>query len=286
MSTLPRVDLASRALLVNLTIAQWSGRKLDKDATQAVRNHFGVDETTGNFTKCLIDPKLLDPITAQTSEIRTFHRKNTLPWSNEGARILAAVNFENYRKNMDRMISTRNDVVAAFCQKYYGLVSEQRKRLKDLFNEDEYPMDIESRFAVDIDMSPTPSPDDFRISLDADNLKRLQEGVEKRNAEVLRKAAEDVWTRLYLPIQHIVTTLSKDKPRIYDSLLGNVEEIVNLLPMLNITGDLRLKAMGDEVAAFFHKYTPNDLRDNKDVRVVVAREAQALADKMAGYLPQ
>jgi hypothetical protein len=69
-----------------------------------------------------------------------------------------------------------------------------------------------------------------------------------------------------------------------DSLVGNIEQLVDMLPGLNVLNDPDLDAIGKEVKARLLGYDLKDLRKKPAVRSAAAREAQEIMDKMAGFM--
>jgi predicted DNA-binding transcriptional regulator YafY len=69
-----------------------------------------------------------------------------------------------------------------------------------------------------------------------------------------------------------------------DSTVRNLEEIVDLLPGLNLLDDPDLEAMRLDVKARLAGYDPKDLRKDTAVRAEAAREANEIMERMAGFM--
>ena len=78
--------------------------------------------------------------------------------------------------------------------------------------------------------------------------------------------------------------LSDKKAVFRDTLVGNISELCDLLPSLNVTGDEELTKMCDEVRDKLTGFTPKELRKDTTAREDTARAAAAIMDKMAGYM--
>ena len=87
------MSLSNKALLVYLSISQWTGRRTDQTATASVETAFGTDRKVGNYSKNLLPgAKELELIKSQAHAIRRFYYENTLPWMTDGSRILSSKN--------------------------------------------------------------------------------------------------------------------------------------------------------------------------------------------------
>ncbi len=83
------MNLSDRALLVQLTISQWTARKYDKKATQEVATTFNTSKDAGRYNKSLLPMNdYLDRVHKKTTHIREKFYKNTLPWGMEGTMML------------------------------------------------------------------------------------------------------------------------------------------------------------------------------------------------------
>jgi hypothetical protein len=74
-----------------------------------------------------------------------------------------------------------------------------------------------------------------------------------------------------------------EKPRLYDSMITNVVEIVDVLPKLNIAGDTELDRMASEVRRAL-VVDPKELRKSETVRSDTAKAAVDIMQRMAAYM--
>ncbi|MDA3813714.1 MAG: hypothetical protein PF570_05610, partial [Candidatus Cloacimonetes bacterium] len=91
------MSLNDKAMLVYLNISIWTARKYDKKISTEVENKYGADEA-GRYNKILIAKKNLSNIQKIISSARAFHYENTLPWSDNGGRLLPSANYFGYVK--------------------------------------------------------------------------------------------------------------------------------------------------------------------------------------------
>ena len=91
--------ISSSAMLVDLSISLWSGRKLDRKVSGEVDTINSTQTRAGNYNKNLLaGDTSLSEIQKVVTMIRTYHNSITIPWSNSGIRLLPTALFMEYKK--------------------------------------------------------------------------------------------------------------------------------------------------------------------------------------------
>lgn len=103
--------LSEKAMLVKLSISQWTARKYDRKVSHEVNSQYGANADAGRYNKVLIAQEAIKKITKVANEARTFHYYQTLSWSDEGYRMLPAANFMDYSTKMREFRSKFETVV-------------------------------------------------------------------------------------------------------------------------------------------------------------------------------
>jgi len=280
------MNLNDRALLVSLSISQWTARKLDKKATKDVATANRASTSAGRYNKSLLPLNdLLAGVHQKTGVIREKFAKNTLPWGIDGTRILPSANYLQFMTDFRREKGEWNSLVGMFTDSYDDLVDEAQRWLGDLYNEADYPSKdkIIEKFSVDMAVMPVPT-NDFRVSLANDELARLQEDLEQRMVSVQQEAMSDCWHRLHKHVSHMVDKLSDPKGIFRDSMLDNAQETCDLLSRLNIADDPNLEAMRRAVEDRLINHHPDSLRNDPDLRRDTADEARKIMDAMSVFM--
>jgi hypothetical protein len=279
------MNLNDRALLVQLSISQWTARKYDKKATKEVTNANGATMDAGRFNKALLPMNdLLDNVHKKATLIRTEFYTNTLPWGMEGTMMLPSANYLSFMTDFRKQKSEWQYLVNQFVQGYDQLVSDAKRTLGSLYNASDYPQrwEVAAKFDMDMAVFPVPSAD-FRVSIGSDELSRIQQDVEQRVKASQQKAMTEVWTRLYDRVKHMAEKLADPKAIFRDSMLENTREICALLPRLNFTDDPDLETMRQQVEATLLKH-PEALRNDPDLRRDTAAEAKKIMDAMGVFM--
>ena len=88
------MSIASSAMLVEMSISTWTARKLDKKVSTQVDFDKNMKTRAGNYNKNLLaGTGFLDTITKYAATARAWHLSQTLPWSDNGLRLLPMSNF-------------------------------------------------------------------------------------------------------------------------------------------------------------------------------------------------
>jgi hypothetical protein len=279
-------DLQSKAMLVHYHGAVYSARKHDKAASQDVAINFAADKKAGRYNKALIAREYLKPITSLVAEARMFHYQMTLPWHDDGARILPSAAYHRYNTKMrawqTEFITLRND----FVKNYQTYVTQAQNYLGNLYDTNDYPdsKTIEDKFSFTIKIEPIPSADDFRVNLQSGELDKVKKEIEKRSEEAKETAMADLWNRLYNAVNHMSERLNNPGKVFRNSLVGNTIELCNILPKLNITNDPDLECMRLQIENKLCAADPQTLRDNSHIRREVADDAGEILNAMRAHV--
>lgn len=277
--------LSSRAMLIDLTISCWVARLKDEKATKDAIEANKARGGAGRFNKYLIDVEAptFAAVRAIASEIRAFHYANTLPWS-AVARVLPAANFIAHADGISRLREKYNRAIDEFVADMPNLIEQARIMLGDLYIESEYPTgeSLRSKFGVEVEVYPLPDAGDFRVHLTDDHVSAIRKQIEASAQKAAAVAMRDCYERLHGVVAKMADSLSDPDKKFRDSLVGNLREVCEVLPRLNITNDATLEALGRDVADRLGRHDADVLRTNESVRENVAQQARALEKRMAG----
>lgn len=279
------MNLTDRALLVHLTVSQWTARKYDKRASKEVTTAHGAASAAGRFNKSLLPMNdKLENIHKKTTFIRTKYYNNTLPWGLDGTMLLPTANYLSFMSDFRKEKGEWEQLVQEFLDEYDQMKLDAQRILGSLYDPADYPTALELRHKFKMDMAVFPLPSaDFRVAIGSEELTRIQQDVERRVKEAEQAALKDVWNRLYERVKHIAEKLADPKAIFRDSMIENAKEICALLPRLNFADDPNLEAMRQQVEASLIKH-PDALRNDPDLRRDTAATAKDIMDKMGAFM--
>lgn len=287
-------NLNERAMLMRLSIHQWSAQRKDKRISAEVAQRHGADETMGRYTKNLIAREALESISTLSSQIVTAWRKWTLPWLDGGMRILPSPHFFKANTEVKELIHKREAEVSNFLASYEDHVEKARRALNGMFDPTDYPSIAQLRraFDVEFDVFPIPSGEDFRVPL-GDDQGEVQRQIDAAVARALELATRDAWQRIHTVVDRMVDRLNaynvdpgtgKVISTFRDSLVENIRDLVELLPGLNVAGDADLDAMRDRLEKQLCTFDADLLRTSEDLRAKVADQAAAILSEVSDFL--
>lgn len=277
--------LSSKALLVELKISNWSGRRYDPSASLSVSETYNNDPDYARVNKALIAKEAIQRIYRIVYSARRCHYSMTLPWGDSGVRLLPGELYLEYTKKIGEYKRKFNAKVEEFLGKYPELMKQARNTLNGLFKDDDYPplRTLRSKFCFELHFTPISEVNDLRINLREADKEKLKREMEYHHSKLQQEALTDLWQRLYETIKPMSDKLNDPKGIFRDSLVEKVHDLVNLLPKLNVTGDQHLTDLTNEIRQKLCNHSPAELRDMDGVRGQVAKDADDILERMKGY---
>jgi hypothetical protein len=279
--------LSERAMLVTLNIRRWQAARTDKKITAEVASAHAVSEKrAGRYRKNAIDVDApsFKTVVGAASDLRAKHYFYTLPWTQEGARILTTAMFDEYTREMRTLRSAFEGVVKAFVADYSVLKAAAKVELNGMYNEQDYPVNIAAKFGVDIVRMPLPAEEDFRACLPDDMVADIRRDIHTELGKATQLAMRDPYERLYGHISRMVERLSDRKAVFRDTLITGLADLCAILPGLNLTQDPQLEDLRKRAEKMITNVDPQELRDVPAIRKDVARQAAQIQDLMAGFM--
>lgn len=287
MTTQHLSGVARSAMLVSLNISVYSGRKQDKrtQAEVVAAKNSGSSRAASVYKNLFSDCPELDAISKFQSRARLRHYQLTLPWDDNGQRLLPTKAMFDYKAEMNRYADEFDRLVEAFLDKYDTLVAAAAFKLGTLFDRDEYPTreQVLDKFRFDLAFTPLPTAGDFRLDIESEVQNDLARQYEARMKAQLDAAQHDAWNRLYEALSRIKDrlTLEEDgKRRIFhDTTITNAQELCELLTPLNVTNDPKLETARRMLEDAIGGVNPQELRKEESMRSETLRKVATTLDQ-------
>lgn len=288
-------SLSERAMLVSLHISSWSGMQVDREVTDAVNADFKADKKAGRYNKRLIDAQFLEGISSAHSKARAAHKLLTLPWEDDGTRVLANVGYINYTSVLKDCRLKSEAAVKEFLSDLQPAINEAKSRLGDMFKAEDYPDadELKTKFGFDVEIKPMPEGKDFRAKLSDEAVKAIVKDIERRSDQRLEAAMKDVFVRVQDVVTKMTERLREYQPAangkkasgiIRDTLVYNINELADLMPALNVTADPRIDELAAQLKAELVEHSPEILRSDAKVRQATISKADKLLKKVKLYM--
>lgn len=269
--------IGNNAMLVELNMSMWTARKMDKKVSEEVDVAKNTKARAGNYHKKLLaGSNKLDSIQRISTAVRTWHYMNTLPWSDNGARLLPMKNFFEYKQTLNNFENEFDTAVNEFLIEYPTLVSTSAFTLGTMFDRNEYPdvEDIRNKFKFRYAFTPVPDAGDFRIDVEEQTKQELKDQYEGYYQNKLQDAMKDTWDRLHTTLTHMSERLDytdENKKKFWDSMFSNASDLCGLLTRLNVTNDPKLEQARQSLERALVGVEPDTVRKSQDVRETVKK---------------
>ena len=285
-------SLSSRAMLCSLSISMWSARKHDPDASEEIAVRHGAQVDSGRYHKLLLPKKALAEIQQVVAEARQAHYFVTLPWDDNGYRVLPAPVYMDHTRKMAGLAKRFESAVDVLLAGFAALIEDARIRLGGLFRANDYPTleELRAKFSFETKVLPLPDAGDFRVTLGDEEKDRIKRQITAAVEASLQVAGRELWFRLYDAVKHMsdrlaaykVTDQGVEHP-FRDTIVTNLVKLTDVLPKMNITQDPELERLAEQVRSSL-LVDPKELRESESVRSKTADAAAAIAQRMAGYM--
>jgi len=279
--------ITERAMLAAVHISIWTAIKHDRKVSREVAEQHGAYAGAGRYNKQLLrEAERLESLRALSGQIRQYFYKITLPWSDEGYRLLPAHFYFELTTKMREFEQAFAQQVEEFLAVYPNYIEQVRPELNGLFREEDYPSidKLRNKFGVKLEVLPIPSGNDFRVALSEEEQARVAREIDESVRESLRKGTEDLWARLKGVVAHLIERLNEPESRFHTSLVTNICELVELLPRLNVNQDEELNRFAVEIRNRLCGYTTRDLKKNEILRAATANDAAQILSEMDAVL--
>ncbi len=275
-------SLSEKAMIVDLTIGYWQGRKKDQDVSFQVTQQAEASSDSGAWWSQLIPRDELKPIRQAMGYGRKTHFEFSLPWMDNGQRVLPATAYMDYMQDMRMLKEQYVEAVEEFILRYPKLVEKACDRLGKLFKPDVYPdaSELRSKFYWSINVFPLPDSKDFRVELQDKEIEKAKAQIETEVDRRMEIAMQDLWKRLYDTVSKAAESLSDPDKKFRNSLIENLVSVCDILPKLNIMEDPKLDEMKEIVMDKVANESAEVLRRDPKKRSKSAKEARKLVKEM------
>lgn len=279
--------IEEKAMLVKFSVSMPGKTRKDKNLTALMQERENLGKNSGKWIKLLWPEEAHEPMEKVATEARTFHYERTLPWTDEGYRILPTLAHTEYTVAMKKFRADFDAAAETFVARLEEWIAWARIEHNGTFNADNYPpaQKLRAKCGMSAEFTPIPCAADFRVQLADDELAAMTASLDARVSEAVQEAHADLWQRLVAPLQAMAEKLKDPKAIFRDSLVGNLKEITSLIPMLNLQADEQLSTFAAEVETQLATLKPQDLRDDAKARTEAQRRAAEILAKMAAYMP-
>lgn len=267
------ISIATSAMLGSINISVWEARKQDRKTAEEVTASKGARSKRAAtvhkhlFSEC----PALEAIKSLRGEVRTWFNTVTLPWDDNGRRIITTAQYLTVTDQARKYEQRFNALVSVFLNTYSTEISKQAFEMGALFDRAEYPPEdeVKLKFFFGFTIEPVPTSGDFRVDIGNEAAAELKDQYDKAMDARVQGAVADAWRRVKEQVEWVrdrmtavlehdpdaveeIETVTADgkreieikkkrRPKLYDSMLEQGLSLTTLLKDLNVTGDPKLE---------------------------------------------
>lgn len=233
----------------------------------------------GKFMKKLMDDsRKFKDVHSKLNEAYLWHRNVTMPFLDNGMRML---NVEKLDEYMQKMASFKSDIQRLLLDlkpEWDNEIAKDMQRLGGLANPKDYPdfNEVEYRYKIDVKVLPVPEAGDFRFNVD----KEITEELDRMKQQARIEGRQEVYGRVENVVSAAMSNCSKDKPRIHETLLTNMADLADIMKYLNIHDDAEMSVVACKLKELAESATTFNLRNDEVVRKNLARDCEDFLNKL------
>lgn len=268
-------------MLVHLSFKFGRQGGQDDEITQDICQRNGASADSLKASKRTICKEAFEPLANIRTLFTAAVKRCTIPWDIKGVYFCKPANVhkiiaarDEYGREFNRL---KDEHLLAQYDTWFAMTEE---KLGKAFKEDEFPSREELIHNVKFHLSIMPLPESEALrkikDIDESLLSELIKSNDQRIQQGIRQGMITAYNRLMEPLQKMVDVLSGDKPRIYETLVTNVKDVVAEIPGLNLTDDPQLARFAESARQMLGNLTADQLRDSRVVRRETAEKAREL----------
>lgn len=251
----------------------WLGtqRKLSDMQTKQAADTFNAATDLVTASKRLIDTKnaTYRTLTALKSQASSYWRSMTLPYPQEGIRLMKQSDVAAFEDKM-REFKEQLAAAAANLQLEYESIKEAaREKLGDLFNPGDYPPTLEGVFDVKWEYPPV-EPPNYLMTFNPELYHQEQSRVQQRFETAVMLAEDAFAEQLQEMISHLIERLTDEpdgtKKTFKASAIENFQEFYQNFQRMNVRSNAQLEGLIRQANELVSGIDVKDLRKNTGLR--------------------
>ncbi|MBZ0145369.1 MAG: hypothetical protein K8F56_17505 [Rhodocyclaceae bacterium] len=275
--------LEDSTIVVHLNLQVPTGLKRLPNIERSIAEMTSAETRRVRASKRILDSPLIARGRTLVSALRAAHYEITLPWQQDGRRLLPL----RFHTRHTELISRAQDELARLRSEvrseYTNLIEHDQATLGTLFNPGDYPSaeKLAARFRIECQSEPLTDTRDLRIALPSEEIDKLRLQIEQQRSIALAEATESLWRQLEESIGRLTESLGDPRARLYSATLRNLLDLCSRLDGLNVAGDRQLAEMQKKLLADFSELDLEAARKQPGVRQSAAAAARVHLDAIS-----
>lgn len=286
----PAQKLQANSVAVRVSF-HWLGTKktLTNGQIAKAAEAFEADRGYLSASHKLFDTKhpAFKKVTAVKGDIVAYWRSQTLPYVEDGIRLMLKSKVEEFNNQMTEYSSKLNDAVKELDYHFYELRHEAKNRLGQLYSADNYPDSVIG--TIDVEWSfPSVEPPDYLMQIKPALYEQEKQRVAARFEEAVALAEAAFLKELQELVENLQERLKPaedGKKKIFrDSTVGNFKEFFQKFKQLNVSDNQALESVVHDAAALLDGVEPAELRNLPTLRGEVTAGLAKIGDQLSALI--
>ena len=251
----------------------WLGtqRKLSDAQTKQAADTFHAETDLVTASKKLIDTKnpTYRVLTALKSQVSAYWRSMTLPYPQEGVRLIKQSDVEGFEAKMREFKEQLAAAAANLQLEYETLKEAARQKLGDLFNPTDYPPTLEGVFDIKWEYPAVEAPN-YLMNFNPELYEQEQRRVQERFETAVLMTEQAFAERLQELVSHLIERLADEpdgtKKTFRSSAVDNFKEFYENFRRMNVRSNAQLENLIKQANDLVAGVEVKELRNNDEVR--------------------
>lgn len=289
-----KFGIRSRAILVKVSVPGAQSKRKSDTATRQLATAMNADESAISCVVNIMPDEYVNAVNAASSRIRAENYMMTSPWGDDKARIMSIDFLEKHRASLNNLIPAYKAEVERMADSMPAIIQAAKFRLGEAFDEAMFPTpeQFKAKMQVSIRYYPIPAGEDFRVNLDEDTISYMRQELENEITQRVSDSIADVKNRLVKVVSSYIERLEKvsnyrdasGKRRVAghvrSSITGNIQDLIDVIPALNITDDQEVVKLSNQLRADLCTYSAETLNDSQQVREAMISKAKQILKQL------
>jgi hypothetical protein len=289
-ATSPAQRLRRMAAAVRVHFTWWGvHRTLTSQQKEEVGDTYGADARLLSAGKKIIDVRheAFRKLTSIRTRIVSHWRGITLPYVEAGVRLIRQSDIEAFVHCLEGFKEDLTQAERELNGVYQEMKNDARERLGRLFNASDYPPEVRELFTLAWEF-PSVEPPSYLMRLNPEIYAQEQERISRRFEEAVQLAEQAFMSEFSKLLSHLTERLANDgngERRIFrDTAVTNLTEFFERFRHLNVRSNQDLDQLVEQAQQMVSGVTPQDLRDDGDLRQQIATQMSQVQNDLEGMI--
>lgn len=278
-------SLRQNTTAVRLSFTWFGARKaITGAAKENIADSFSADSDSISASKKLFaNHKAIKNLSAIKTKIRQYWLDHTLPFPEDGVRLIRRDNVQDFRYNIECMIGDLNSAVDYLDSCMPEIKQLAREKLGDLYHESDYPESFKGKFGVELSFPNVEIPS-YLADLDPEAFEAEKARVTAQFEQAVRDAENEFIQQFEGLLSHLVERLETGedgKPKTFkEATVNNLRDFFERFKSLNIGNNDKLNTLVSEAQDIVSGINAKTLRVDGSFRESVKNKLSEVSGKL------